>query len=153
MSRQANPKKEIAAFPSARARFALTAQTDSLSFMNAARDLNLIILHFIRASAAQRDCSCRTVQCFFKRDHDIGFDIGAALCRRLTSTESAERRATTAAAEECFEEVAESGSVELELNSAAVSAPLIKSATGLLLSPFPLPLGRRLTARSIPIRA
>src|SRR5207249_271216 len=141
MSSQAHAKKKIAAFSSARARFALTAQTDSLSFMNAARDLNLIILHFIRASAAQRDCSGRSVQRFFKRDHDIGFDIGAALCRRLTSTESAESRAAAATAEECFEEVAESGSVELELNSATVAAPLIKSAAGLLLSPFPLPLG------------
>src|SRR5205809_1032233 len=143
---------EIAALTSARARFALTAQTDSLSFMNAARDLNLIILHFIRASTAQRDCSGRSVQRFFKCDHDVGFDIGAALRRRLTSAKSAESRAAAATAEESFEKVTESSSVELELNSTAVAAPLIKSAAGLL--SLPLPVRRRLkTARTIPIRA
>src|SRR5438034_7489626 len=152
MSSQAHAKKKIAAFSSARARFALTAQTDSLSFMNAARDLNLVILHFIRASTAQRDCSGRSVQRFFKWDHDVGFDIGAALRRRLTSAKSAESRAAAATAEESFEEVAEPRSVELELNSAAIAAPLIKSAAGLL--SLPLPVRRRLEpARSIPIRA
>src|SRR5438046_4808571 len=152
MSSQAHAKKKIAAFSSARARFALTAQTDSLSFMNAARDLNLIILHFIRASTAQRDCSGRSVQRFFKCDHDVGFDIGAALRRRLTSAKSAESRAAAATAEESFEKVTESSSVELELNSTAVAAPLIKSAAGLL--SLPLPVRRRLkTARTIPIRA
>src|SRR6266705_6169211 len=152
MSSQAHAKKKIAAFSSARARFALTAQTDSLSFMNAARDLNLIILHFIRASTAQRDCSGRSVQRFFKCDHDVGFDIGAALRRRLTSAKSAESRAAAATAEECFEEVAEPRSVELELNSPAIAAPLIKSAAGLL--SLPLPVRRWLEpARTIPIRA
>src|SRR6266496_1277837 len=152
MSSQAHAKKKIAAFSSARARFALTSQTDSLSFMNAARDLNLIILHFIRASTAQRDCSGRSVQRFFKCDHDVGFDIGAALRRRLTSAKSAESRAAPATAEESFEKVTESSSVELELNSTAVAAPLIKSAAGLL--SLPLPVRRRLkTARTIPIRA
>src|SRR5882724_11699771 len=152
MSSQAHAKKKIAAFSSARARFALTAQTDSLSFVNAARDLNLIIFHFIRASAAQRDCSGRSVQCFFKCDHDVGFDIGATFRCRLTSAKSTESRTAAATAEECFEEVAESRSVELELNSAAIAAPLIKSAAGLL--SLPLPARRRLEpARSIPIRA
>src|SRR5206468_5933476 len=47
MSRQTHAKKEIAAFSAACARFALTAQADSLSFMNAARDLNLVIFDFI----------------------------------------------------------------------------------------------------------
>src|SRR5437870_10476301 len=138
MSSQAHAKKKIAAFSSARARFALTAQTDSLSFMNAARDLNLIIFHFIRASAAQRDCSGRSVQRFFKCDHDVGFDIGATLRRRLTSAKSAESRTAATASEKCFEEVAETCSIEFELNSAAVAAPLIKSATRLLSSLLPL---------------
>src|SRR4029077_13442629 len=152
MSRQAHSKRKIAAFSSARARFPLTAQTDSLSFMNAAWDLNLIILHFIRASPAQRDCSGRSVQRFFKCDHDVGFDVGAAFRRRVTSAKSAESRATAAAAEECFEEVAEAGSVELELNSAAIAAPLIKAAAGLL--SLPLPVRRWLEpARTIPISA
>src|SRR6266480_7275928 len=98
MSSQAHAKKKIAAFSSARARFALTAQTDSLSFMNAARDLNLIILHFIRASTAQRDCSGRSVQRFFKCDHDVGFDIGAPLGCRGASAKSYETRTDSAAA-------------------------------------------------------
>src|SRR5881397_515037 len=105
MSSQAHAKKKIAAFSSARARFALTAQTDSLSFMNAARDLNLIIFHLIRASPAKRDCSGRSVQRFFKCNHDVGFDIGAALRRRLTSAKSAESRAAAAATEKRFEEI------------------------------------------------
>src|SRR6266436_1706128 len=152
MSSQAHAKKKIAAFSSARARFALTAQTDSLSFVNAARDLNLIIFHFIRASAAQRDCSGRSVQCFFKCDHDVGFDIGATFRCRLTSAKSTESRTAAATAEECFEEVAEPRSVELELNSAAIAAPLIKSAAGLL--SLPLPVRRWLEpTRTIPIRA
>src|SRR6266404_4691649 len=152
MSSQAHSKKKIAAFSSARARFALTAQTDSLSFMNAARDLNLVIFHFIRAGPAQRDCSGRSVQRFFKCDHDVGFDIGATLRSRLTSAKSAESRAAAATAEKCFEEVAEPRSVELELNSAAIAAPLIKSAAGLL--SLPLPVGRWLEpTRTIPIRA
>ena len=47
MSRQTHAQKEIAAFAAAGARFTLTAQTDSLSFVNAARNLNLVILHFV----------------------------------------------------------------------------------------------------------
>src|SRR5204863_82961 len=90
--------------------------------------------------------------CFFKCDHDVGFDIGATFRCRLTSAKSAESRTAAATAEKCFEEVAESGSVELELNSAAIAAPLIKSAAGLL--SLPLPARRRLKpARTIPIRA
>src|SRR5438876_7478583 len=138
MSSQAHAKKKIAAFSSARPRFALTAQTDSLSFMNAARDLNLIIFHFIRASAAQRDCSGRSVQCFFKCDHDVGFDIGATFRCRLTSAKSTDSRTAAVTAEECFEEVAEPGSAELDLHSAAMAASLLHSATGLLSLPLPV---------------
>ena len=45
--------KKVAAFSSACARLALTAQTDSLSFMNTARNLDLIIFYLIRASPAK----------------------------------------------------------------------------------------------------
>src|SRR6266436_3798334 len=47
MSRQTHTKEKIAAFSSARACFALTAQSDSLSFMNSARDFNLVSFHLI----------------------------------------------------------------------------------------------------------
>src|SRR5438876_1216593 len=120
--------------------------------MNTPRDLDLVIFHLVRASPAQRDCSSRSVQRFFKRDHDVRFDIGATLRRRLTSAKSAESRAATAAAEKRFEKIAEAGSVELELNAAAVAAPLIKSAAGLLSLPLPV-RGRLEPARSIPIGA
>ena len=68
------------------------------------------------------------------------------------SAEPAECGTTAPAAEKRFEEIAEPGSAELELNSAAaIAAPLIKSAAGLLLA---LPLRRRLeTAGPVPIRA
>src|SRR5438876_11522277 len=150
--RQTHAKEKIAAFSSTDASFALTAQTDSLPFMNPPRDLDLVIFHLVRASSAQRDCSSRSVQCFFKRDHDVRFDICATLRCRLTSAKSAESRAAAPATEKCFEEVAESCAIKLELNAAAVAAPLIKSAAGLL--SLPLPLRRRLEpARSIPIGA
>src|SRR5206468_1061172 len=102
-----NYNVEIAAFSSTDASFALTAQTDSLPFMNTPRDLDLVIFHLVRASSAQRDCSSRSVQRFFKRDHDVRFDICATLRRRLTSAKSAESRAAAPATEKCFEEVAE----------------------------------------------
>ena len=92
------------------------------------------------------------MQCFFKRDHDVGFNIGAAFCRRLTTTEPAESRPAAAAAEKRFEEITEPRSIELELNSAAIAAPLIKSAARLLGSPLP-PRRWLEPARPIPIRA
>src|SRR5438132_5767225 len=122
MSRQAHAQKKVAAFSSARARLALTAQPDSLSFMNTARNLNLIIFHLIRASPAKRDCSGRSVQRFFEWDHYVGLDIRAALGRCLAPAKPAKSGMATAAAEKCFQKVAESYSVELQLN-AATSAP------------------------------
>src|SRR5439155_6967659 len=105
MPGQAHTQKKIAAFSAAHARFALTAQTDSLSFVNASWNLYLVIFHFVRAGSTQRDCSRRSMQRFFQRNHDVGFDVGPALRRGLTSAESAESRTAAAAAEERFEEI------------------------------------------------
>src|SRR5437868_15327902 len=151
MARKTDTQEQVTAFPSAHAGFALASQTDSLALANATRDFYLIIFNFVRARPAQRDRSRRSVQRLFQCDHDIGFDIGPALGRCLTSAKSAKCRAAAAATEKRFEKVAESGATELELNSSsAVAAPLIVSAFSWLRTP----LWRRLeTARLIPIRA
>ena len=117
--------------------------------MNATRNLDLIVFHLVRTSAAQRYGSRRTVESFFQSDHDIGFDVGPTFGSRLTSAESTESRSAATAAEERFEEVAESSSAKFELDP-AVTAPLVKSAFGWLCPPSP----RRLkSARPVPIRA
>ena len=77
------------------------------------------------------------MQRLFKRYHDVGFNIGPTLCRSLTATEPAESRSAASTAKKRFEEIAEPGSIELELNAAAIAAPLIKSAAGLLRSLLP----------------
>src|SRR5207237_278133 len=150
MARKTDTQKQVTAFPSAHAGFALASQTDSLALANATRDFNLIIFNFVRACPAQRDRSRRSVQRLFQSDHDIGFDIGPALGRCLTSAKSAKCRAAAAATEKRLEEVAESGPTELKLHATAVAAPLIISSFSRLRAP----LWRRLeTARLIPIRA
>src|SRR5712692_6075839 len=151
MPSQAHPQKQVATFPAARARFPLAGQPDALTFVNAARDFDLVIFYFVRAGATQRNRSCRSVQRFFERDHDVRFHIAAALRRRLASAESAERRSSPAAAEKCFEEIAEAGTAEFKLDTAVVTAaPLIRSAAWLLRSPS----GRRLESTGlVPIGA
>src|SRR5689334_6438144 len=120
--------------------------------MDTARNFDLIILNLIRANPAKRNCSGRPVQRFFEWYHDVRLDIRAALGRRLALAKSAESGTATAAAEKCFEKVAESCSVELKLNSATITTPLMISAAGLL--SLPLPVWRRLEpARAIPIGA
>src|SRR5512132_697562 len=148
---QSHPKKKVATFSSTRAGFTLATQTDPLAFADAAGNLDLILLYFVRTGAPQRHGPCRAVQRFFECDHNIRFHIGATLGCRRASAEPAECGTTTSAAKKRFEEIAEPGSAELELTSAAaIAAPLIKPAAGLLA----LPLRRRLeTARPIPIRA
>src|SRR6266542_2539785 len=47
MSRQTHTKKKITAFSAARARFTLAPQTDTLPFVNTARNLYLVIFHFV----------------------------------------------------------------------------------------------------------
>src|SRR5512132_1666394 len=91
------------------------------------------------------------MQRFLECDHNVRFHIGAAFGCRRASAKPAECGTTASAAKKRFKEIAESSSAELELNSsAAIAAPLIKSA-GLLLA---LPLRRRLkTAGPIPIGA
>ena len=92
------------------------------------------------------------MQRFFEWDHDVGFDIRTALGRCLAPAKPAESGTATAAAEKCFEKVAESCSVELKLNSATIAAPLMKSTAGLL--SLPLPVRRWLeAARAVPIGA
>src|SRR5204862_4958794 len=83
-------------------------------------------------------------------NHNVGFDIGSAFSCGLASAKSTESRAAASSAEKRFEEIAEAGSAEFELNSAAVATPLIISAFRWLRTP----LRRRLkSARSIPISA
>jgi len=120
MPSQAHPQKQVAAFPAAHARFSLAGQPDALTFVNAARDFDLVIFHFVRAGASQRNCSRRSVQRFFERDHDVRFHIAAALSGRLASAESTERRSSPAAAEKCLEEIAEAGAAEFKFNAASV---------------------------------
>src|SRR4029450_8388404 len=148
---QSHPKKKVATFSSTRAGFTLAAQTDPLAFADAAGNLDLILLYFVRTGAPQRHGPRRTVERFFECDHNVRFYIGAAFGCRSASAEPAECGMTTPAAKKPFEEIAEPSSAELELNSAAaITAPLIKPAPRLL----SLPLGRGLeTARPIPIRA
>src|SRR5262249_8752780 len=102
--------------------------------------------------APQRHGSRRALQRFLEGNHDIRFYVSAAFGCRSTSAEPAECGATSSAAKKRFEEIAEPSSAKLEFNSAAaIAAPLIKSASGLLLA---LPLRRRLkTAGPVPIRA
>ena len=47
MFRQAHPQKKVATFSAAGTGFALTGEADSLPFMNAARNFNLIIFDFV----------------------------------------------------------------------------------------------------------
>src|SRR5206468_10294751 len=129
----------------------LTTQTDPLAFADAAGNLDLILLYFVRTGAPQRHGPCRAMERFFKCDNNVRFHSPAAFGCRSASAEPAECGTTAPAAKKRFEEIAEPSSAELELNpAAAIAAPLIKSATGLLA----LPLRRRLeTAGPVPIRA
>src|SRR5258708_24472418 len=90
------------------------------------------------------------MQRFFECDNNARFHIGAAFGVRGAPAEPAECGTTASSAKKRFEEIAEPGSAELELNSsAAIAAPLIKPAAGLLA----LPLRRRLeTTGPVPIR-
>ena len=87
---------------------------------------------------------------FLECNEDVRFDIGAAFRRRFPSTEPAESRTSAPAAEECFEEIAESRSAKFKLNpAAAIAAPLLKSTTRLT-----APLRRRLKSTGlVPVRA
>src|SRR6266704_1156270 len=107
MFRQAHPQKKVATFSAAGAGFSLAGEADSLTFMNAARNFDLIIFDFVGASATQRNRARRSVQRFFKRDQNVGFDIGSAFGRCFAPAESAESRAPASAAEKRFEEIAE----------------------------------------------
>src|SRR2546421_6688199 len=88
------------------------------------------------------------MQRFLERNHDVRFDIAAALSTRGTLTEPAKRRSSPAAAEERFEEIAEARATEFKFNATVVAAPLTKSAAWLLRSPA----RRRLkSSRLVPI--
>ena len=47
MSGQTHTQKQIAAFPTARSGFALAGQPDALTFVNAARNLDLVTFYFV----------------------------------------------------------------------------------------------------------
>src|SRR5438128_312526 len=150
---QTHAQKEIAAFSSVHARFALASQADSLPFVNSARNLNLIIFHLVRPGPTQRNRSGRAVKSFFERDHDVSFHVCPAFRRRLTPAESAESRSAAPTAEKRFEEIAEPSSAKFELDAAIFSTtplPLLKPAAWLLRSPT----GWRLkSARLVPTSA
>src|SRR5438874_2494735 len=90
---------------------------------------------------------------FFERDHDVGFDIAAALgsSRPLSKASSAKASRPASAAKKLLEKIAEAGPAEFEFHAAAVSSSVAaESATRLLRIP-----SRRWVepARLIPIRA
>src|SRR5438309_2207143 len=96
------------------------------------------------------------MQRLFERDHDIRFDIAAALRTGLALSESAERRTSATAAEKLFEEIAEAGPAEFELHATAIPAtraPSLKSATRLTTARAPARRWLEPAARVIPIRA
>jgi hypothetical protein len=78
MPRQPHAQKEVAAFPSALARFTLPRETNSLPFMNTARDFYLISFDFLRTAPPQRHLSRGTMERFFELNHDIGFHVVSA---------------------------------------------------------------------------
>src|SRR5437867_4266946 len=88
MARKPDAQKQITAFASAHAGFTLASQTDSLALANSTRDLDLVILDFVRACPTQRDRSRRSVQRFFQCNHDVGLDICPTLRSCLASTQS-----------------------------------------------------------------
>src|SRR5256885_122182 len=150
MFRQTHAQKQIAALSAARPGFALSSETDALTFVNAAWNFYLIGFDFVRTRAAQRDRSLGTLQNFLERNENVRFDVRAAFGRCFAASESSECRAAPSAAEKRFKEIAESSAAEFKLDStAAIAAPLMKSAAGLL-----PPLRRRLkSAGLVPIRA
>jgi len=124
------PAEKGATLSAAGTGFALAGEANALPFRERRAEFDLIIFDFVGAGAAQRNRAGRSVQRFLKRDHNVSFDIRSALDGCFSSTESAESRAATAAAEKSFEEIAKSGAAELELNSARRHRPLIRSAAG-----------------------
>src|SRR5207302_7050916 len=119
-------------------------------FVNTARNFDLIFFDLVRAGATKRNGPGRSMERFFKRDQNIRFDISATLSGGFAAAESAEGGTPASAAEKRFEEIAEAGAAEFELHAAAaVTAPLMKTALGLL-----SPLRRRLkSAGLVPVRA
>src|SRR2546421_712901 len=59
MPRETHPQKQIAAFSAVCSGFALASEANALSFVDAARNLHLIALDFVRRAAAQRNGSLR----------------------------------------------------------------------------------------------
>ena len=88
-----------------------------------------------------------------KRDHDVGFDIAAALgsSRPLSKTSSAETSRPASAAKKLLEEIAEAGPAEFEFHATAVPGAVATESTTRLLR---IPSRRWVEpARLIPIRA
>src|SRR5207253_1109503 len=120
---QAKPLPPLRAWRNFQAHVALESGHDQVSAQHCLPRLDLHLVNQIAAF----DC-----------DHDVGLDIRTALGRCLAPAKPAESGTPTAAAEKCFEKVAESCSVELKLNSATITAPLMKSTAGLLSLPLPV---------------
>src|SRR5437870_12266770 len=100
-----HPQKKVATFSAAGAGFSLAREPYALSFMNAARNLYLITFDLVGAAAAQRNRTGRSVERFFKRDQNVGFDIGSALGFRFASIEFAESCATAPADDNRYETI------------------------------------------------
>jgi hypothetical protein len=150
MAREADSQEKVTLFSTAHAGFALTRETNALTFVNASGNFHLISLDFVRVAPTQRNLSRRTTKRFLERDHDVRFDILPALDRSRSLTESAESRLAAAGPKERFEEVAESRAAKLELDSTAIATGASAKAAASVASPT----RRRLkTARLIPIGA
>src|SRR5947209_2423792 len=145
---QPNAQEQIATFAASSTRLALASQSNSLTFVHAARDFYLVGFHFIRTGPAQRHRPSRAVQRFFQGHQDIGFDVGSPFRGCLTPAESAKSGAPAAAAEKGFKKIAKPGAAEFKLH-AATPIRLMEAAAGLR-----SPLWRRLkSAGLVPVRA
>src|SRR5262249_22477030 len=78
MSRQSNPQKQISLFSATHPRFALTGEPDALTFVDTARNFDLICFDLIGIAPAQGNLAGRSMKRFFKCDHDAAFTILSA---------------------------------------------------------------------------
>src|SRR4030095_6762183 len=95
---QSHPKKKVATFSSTCAGFTLATQTDPLAFADAAGNLDLILLYFVRTGAPQRHRPGRTMQRSLECDHKVRSHTRAASGGRSASAEPAESGTTAPAA-------------------------------------------------------
>ena len=89
VTRQPHAQEEVTLRAAARACFALAGQPDTLAFMHAARDLDLVSFHFVGATPAQGNLAGGPVERFFQGHHDVGFHVLPALGRRRSPAKTA----------------------------------------------------------------